>query len=123
MPTHTGHLGGLERNPPQHGEFAVYYSSHSIELIYHVASLMPNSDLVCFFLFCFVFVFFSFFFYLFLSHPFPQPEQPHKLRLIGANRVAIVWHEGNVDEYVPDFGNSGMLQIVISPIFEGCLSK
>jgi len=96
IPTHTGYLGGLERKPAQHGEFALYYASHSLELIYHVASLMPNSDL---------------------------PEQAHKLRLVGANYVAIVWHEGNLEEYVPDFGHSCLLQIVISPIFTGCLSN
>eukprot|EP00008_Paramoeba_atlantica_P005866 CAMPEP_0201479904 /NCGR_PEP_ID=MMETSP0151_2-20130828/4532_1 /ASSEMBLY_ACC=CAM_ASM_000257 /TAXON_ID=200890 /ORGANISM="Paramoeba atlantica, Strain 621/1 / CCAP 1560/9" /LENGTH=921 /DNA_ID=CAMNT_0047861617 /DNA_START=1683 /DNA_END=4448 /DNA_ORIENTATION=- len=93
IPTHTGHLGGLERSPPTHGVFSPYYSDFSMEVIFHVATLMPNNAQ-------------------------QQSEQAHKLRLIGSNSVLIVWTETPFEEYSPEFGKSNMIQIAIHPLFK-----
>lgn len=42
MPTHKGFLGGLDPKG-QHGTEAPYYSNYSLETVFLVTSLMPNS--------------------------------------------------------------------------------
>jgi len=38
--THNGFIGGLDKKA--NGEFAPYYSTYNTEVIFHVATLMPN---------------------------------------------------------------------------------
>jgi len=87
IPTHTGYLGNLERNAQLYGEYAPYYADHKCELLFEVASLMPNNP--------------------------NQSEQTHKSRLLASAPVVIVWTENSIDEYEPDFGKSNKAHIVI----------
>ncbi|KAH3766730.1 rap/ran GTPase-activating protein [Pelomyxa schiedti] len=66
--THTGFLGGLDRKGST-GVLAPYYATFSSEVVFHIASKMPN-----------------------------QQQNQHKKRLIGKDYVLIVWSEdGNYD--------------------------
>ncbi|KAI8984457.1 hypothetical protein BDF20DRAFT_911553 [Mycotypha africana] len=88
--SHTGYLGGLERNATN-GSRASYYCSATLEIIYHDVTKMPTDP--------------------------SDPKQLKKKRHIGNDHVHIVWNEHNrdyrVDTIGGDFGNA---QIIITPL-------
>lgn len=88
--THTGYLGGLERNLTN-GTKASYYCSSSIEMIFHDVTKMPTD--------------------------MSDPKQLKKKRHIGNDHVHIVWNEHDrdyrIDTIGGDFGNA---QIIITPL-------
>jgi len=92
---HAGFLGGLDHKPSGnrpliHGEVAPYYADYCTEVIFHVATLMPTNK--------------------------AQEEQHHKTRLIGSDYVAVVWCEGDLAAYRPNFSKDNMVQILVKPI-------
>ncbi|KAI8073208.1 hypothetical protein BC940DRAFT_343891 [Gongronella butleri] len=91
--THTGYLGGLERNLTN-GARATYYRSSTVELIFHDVTKMPTD-----------------------AH---DPKQLKKKRHIGNDHVHVVWNEHKRDYRVGtiggDFGNA---QIVVTPLSNG----
>ena len=46
-----------------------------------------------------------------------QADQTHKARLITQNPVVIVWTEGKIEDYQPEFGRGNIVHIVIHPVF------
>ncbi|KAI8367588.1 uncharacterized protein BYT42DRAFT_586812 [Radiomyces spectabilis] len=88
--THTGYLGGLERNLTN-GACANYYCTSTLEMIFHDVTKMPT-DL-------------------------HDPKQLKKKRHIGNDHVHIVWNEHVRDYRVGtiggDFGNA---QIIVTPL-------
>ncbi|CAO3694673.1 unnamed protein product [Rhizopus microsporus] len=88
--THTGYLGGLERNLTN-GSKATYYCSSTLEVIFHDVTKMPTDP--------------------------SDPKQLKKKRHIGNDHVHIVWNEHDRDYKINtiggDFGNA---QIIIKPL-------
>ncbi|KAL9549835.1 hypothetical protein MBANPS3_005021 [Mucor bainieri] len=88
--THTGYLGGLERNLTN-GTRASYYCSSSIEMIFHDVTKMPTDV--------------------------SDPKQLKKKRHIGNDHVHIIWNEHDrdykIDTIGGDFGNA---QIIVTPL-------
>ncbi|RCI03744.1 Ral GTPase-activating protein subunit alpha-2, partial [Rhizopus stolonifer] len=88
--THTGYLGGLERNLTN-GTRATYYCSSTIEMIFHDVTKMPTDA--------------------------SDPKQLKKKRHIGNDHVHIVWNEHDrdyrIDTIGGDFGNA---QIIVTPL-------
>ncbi|KAI9018532.1 hypothetical protein CLU79DRAFT_705818 [Phycomyces nitens] len=88
--THTGYLGGLEKNLTN-GTRTNYYCSSTLEMIFHDATKMPTDP--------------------------SDPKQLKKKRHIGNDHVHIVWNEHNRDYRIGtiggDFGNA---QIVVTPM-------
>ncbi|KAG0030462.1 Ral GTPase-activating protein subunit alpha-1 [Podila clonocystis] len=87
LATHSGYLGGLERNG-SNGKTAMYYCSSTLEIIFHEATRMPT-----------------------------DPDDPRQKRHIGNDHVHIVWseHSRPYDRNTigGDFGN---VLIVLSPV-------
>ncbi|CEP09769.1 hypothetical protein [Parasitella parasitica] len=96
LATHTGYLGGLEKNP-DNGTKATYYCSSTVEMIFHDVTKMPTSvsDL----------------------------KQLKKKRHIGNDHVHVIWNEHDrdykMDTIGGDFGNA---QIVVTPLPDGLYS-
>ncbi|KAG1471230.1 hypothetical protein G6F56_002246 [Rhizopus delemar] len=88
--THTGYLGGLERNLTN-GSKATYYCSSTLEMIFHDVTKMPTDP--------------------------SDPKQLKKKRHIGNDHVHIVWNEHErdyrTDTIGGDFGNA---QIIVKPL-------
>ncbi|KAF7726352.1 Ral GTPase-activating protein subunit alpha-1 [Apophysomyces ossiformis] len=88
--THTGYLGGLERNLTN-GTRANYYCSSTLEMIFHDVTKMPTDK--------------------------EDPKQLKKKRHVGNDHVHIVWNEHDRDYRIGtiggDFGNA---QIVVTPL-------
>ncbi|KAL0082506.1 hypothetical protein J3Q64DRAFT_1642782 [Phycomyces blakesleeanus] len=88
--THTGYLGGLEKNLTN-GTRTNYYCSSTLEMIFHDVTKMPTDP--------------------------NDPKQLKKKRHIGNDHVHIVWNEHNRDYRIGtiggDFGNA---QIVVTPM-------
>ncbi|KAI7855415.1 hypothetical protein BDC45DRAFT_568310 [Circinella umbellata] len=91
--THTGYLGGLERNLTN-GTKTNYYCSSTLEMIFHDVTKMPTEP--------------------------EDPKQLKKKRHIGNDHVHIVWNEHDRDYRIGtiggDFGNA---QIVVTPMENG----
>ncbi|KAI9484408.1 hypothetical protein BDB00DRAFT_148787 [Zychaea mexicana] len=91
--THTGYLGGLERNLTN-GTRTNYYCSSTLEMIFHDVTKMPTET--------------------------EDPKQLKKKRHIGNDHVHIVWNEHDRDYRIGtiggDFGNA---QIVVTPMENG----
>jgi len=89
--THEGYLGGLESAIT--GDFASYYSDYGSEVIYHIATLMPNNI---------------------------EPEQAHKKRFITSDNVLISWVE-DLEDYEANNVLTGEQQfnIIIHPLSSG----
>ncbi|KAI8144750.1 hypothetical protein BJV82DRAFT_606134 [Fennellomyces sp. T-0311] len=91
--THTGYLGGLERNLTN-GTRTNYYCSSTLEMIFHDATKMPTEA--------------------------EDAKQLKKKRHIGNDHVHIVWNEHDRDYRIGtiggDFGNA---QIVVTPMANG----
>ncbi|KAI8093558.1 uncharacterized protein BX664DRAFT_295379 [Halteromyces radiatus] len=94
--THTGYLGGLERNLTN-GTKATYYCSSTVEIMFHDVTKMPTDAY--------------------------DVKQLKKKRHIGNDHVHIVWNEHSRDYRVGtiggDFGNA---QIVVTPLSDGLYS-
>ncbi|KAF9381562.1 Ral GTPase-activating protein subunit alpha-1 [Podila verticillata] len=90
LATHSGYLGGLERNG-SNGKTAMYYCSSTLEIIFHEATRMPTDP--------------------------DDTRQVKKKRHIGNDHVHIVWseHSRPYDRNTigGDFGN---VLIVLSPV-------
>ncbi|KAF9285697.1 Ral GTPase-activating protein subunit alpha-1 [Mortierella antarctica] len=90
LATHSGYLGGLERNG-SNGNTAMYYCSSTLEIIFHEATRLPTDP--------------------------DDPRQVKKKRHIGNDHVHIVWseHSRPYDRNTigGDFGN---VLIVLSPV-------
>ncbi|KAG0169558.1 Ral GTPase-activating protein subunit alpha-2 [Apophysomyces sp. BC1015] len=88
--THTGYLGGLERNLTN-GTRANYYCSSTLEMIFHDVTKMPTDQ--------------------------QDPKQLKKKRHVGNDHVHIVWNEHDRDYRIGtiggDFGNA---QVVVTPL-------
>ncbi|KAI7906537.1 uncharacterized protein BX663DRAFT_496797 [Cokeromyces recurvatus] len=88
--THTGYLGGLERNLTN-GTQATYYCSSSLEMIFHDVTKIPTDS--------------------------EDSKQLKKKRHIGNDHVHIVWNEHDRDYRIGtiggDFGNA---QIIVTPL-------
>ncbi|KAG2213103.1 hypothetical protein INT47_011252, partial [Mucor saturninus] len=88
--THTGYLGGLERNLTN-GTKASYYCSSTVEMIFHDVTKMPTDT--------------------------SDPKQLKKKRHIGNDHVHIIWNEHDrdyrTDTIGGDFGNA---QIIVTPL-------
>ncbi|KAG1463089.1 hypothetical protein G6F46_002102 [Rhizopus delemar] len=88
--SHTGYLGGLERNLTN-GSRATYYCSSTLEMIFHDVTKMPTDP--------------------------SDPKQLKKKRHIGNDHVHIVWNEHardyRIDTIGGDFGNA---QIIVKPL-------
>eukprot|EP01119_Soliformovum_irregulare_P014246 TRINITY_DN3888_c0_g1_i5.p1 TRINITY_DN3888_c0_g1~~TRINITY_DN3888_c0_g1_i5.p1 ORF type:complete len:730 (-),score=262.15 TRINITY_DN3888_c0_g1_i5:86-2275(-) len=87
---HVGHSGNLD--PKVSGNLALYYANYSCEVIFQVATMMPNRE--------------------------SSSKQLHKQRLINGNRVLISWVE-DLDEYTPPSGSTYVFNIVIHPLPSG----
>lgn len=86
----SGFLGGLDPQMTT-GRFAPYYADHSVEVIFHVPTMMPNN---------------------------PSDEQQiHKKRHVGNDHVTIVWSE-HAYAYRPNTITSQFnhVHIVITPL-------
>ncbi|ORZ14187.1 hypothetical protein BCR42DRAFT_393825 [Absidia repens] len=94
--THTGYLGGLERNLTN-GTKATYYCSSTVEIMFHDVTKMPTD-----------------------AH---DTKQLKKKRHIGNDHVHIVWNEHNRDYRVGTIGGDfGNVQIVVTPLPDGLYS-
>ncbi|OBZ91240.1 Ral GTPase-activating protein subunit alpha-2 [Choanephora cucurbitarum] len=88
--THTGYLGGLERNLTN-GSRATYYCSSTIEMIFHDVTKMPTDT--------------------------SDPKQLKKKRHIGNDHVHIVWNEHDRDYRIDTIGGDfGDAQIIVTPL-------
>jgi len=89
--SHDGYLGGLE--PAITGDFASYYSDYGNEVIFHIATLMPNNI---------------------------EPDQAHKKRFITSDNVLISWVE-DIEDYDPNNVLTGEqhFNIIIHPLDSG----
>ncbi|KAK9718834.1 hypothetical protein K7432_005190 [Basidiobolus ranarum] len=96
LETHKGYLGGLERNSTT-GKTAIYYSSTSVEMMFHDATRIPTDA--------------------------NDPKQLKKKRHIGNDHVHIVWNEHH-REYRRNTigGDFGNVQIIITPSTNGLYS-
>ncbi|KAF9325237.1 Ral GTPase-activating protein subunit alpha-1 [Podila minutissima] len=90
LATHSGYLGGLERNG-SNGKTAMYYCSSTLEIVFHEATRLPTDP--------------------------DDPRQVKKKRHIGNDHVHIIWseHSRPYDRNTigGDFGN---VLIVLSPV-------
>ncbi|KAL1925039.1 uncharacterized protein VTP21DRAFT_4693 [Calcarisporiella thermophila] len=94
--THTGYLGGLERNLTN-GSKATYYCTSTIEMIFHDVTKMPTDP--------------------------HDNKQVKKKRHIGNDHVHIVWNEHQRDYRVETIGGDfGNVQIIITPLPNGLFS-
>ncbi|CAO3589975.1 unnamed protein product [Absidia cylindrospora] len=94
--THTGYLGGLERNLTN-GTKATYYCSSTVEIMFHDVTKMPTD-----------------------AH---DTKQLKKKRHIGNDHVHIVWNEHDRDYRVGTIGGDfGNVQIVVTPLPDGLYS-
>jgi len=84
---HVGFMGGLD--PKVTGNVAPYFSNYDHEVIFQVATLMPNKE--------------------------GNTKQIHKTRLINNNRVLITWTE-DIELYKPPTDSVHNLNIVIHPL-------
>ncbi|ORX82164.1 hypothetical protein K493DRAFT_92663 [Basidiobolus meristosporus CBS 931.73] len=93
LDTHKGYLGGLERNQTT-GKTAIYYSSTSVEMMFHDATRIPTDP--------------------------SDAKQLKKKRHIGNDHVHIVWNEHH-REYRRETigGDFGNVQIIITPTSNG----
>ncbi|KAI8332922.1 hypothetical protein BC941DRAFT_435785 [Chlamydoabsidia padenii] len=94
--THTGYLGGLERNLTN-GTKATYYCSSTVEIMFHDVTKMPTD-----------------------THDIKQLK---KKRHIGNDHVHIVWNEHDRDYRAGTIGGDfGNVQIVVTPLPDGLYS-
>jgi hypothetical protein len=85
---HVGFKGNLR--PEVTGPFARYYATHNLEIIFHVATMMPNN---------------------------PNTDQEHKRNLINFDRVLIVWVENIWDYNDTLFSHSrAVVKVVVNPM-------
>jgi len=84
---HTGFFGGLD--PKVTGPIAPYYAAYDVEVVFQVATLMPNKESVT--------------------------KQIHKTRLINNNKVLISWAE-DLDSYRPPADSAYTTNIIIHPL-------
>ncbi|KAK9674836.1 hypothetical protein K7432_016852 [Basidiobolus ranarum] len=89
LESHKGYLGGLERNSTT-GKTAIYYSSKSVEMMFHDVTRIPTNP--------------------------NDPKQLKKKRHIGNDHVHIVWNEHHREYRSSTIGGDfGNVQIIITP--------
>jgi len=87
---HLGFAGSLDLKTT--GSITPYFATYDIEVIFQVATLMPNKD--------------------------PSTKQVHKTRLINNNKVLISWTE-DLDNYRAPTDSAYSCNLVISPLQSG----